>query len=110
MISSPQRLTTAIFKDIFLTGKSFHSTSFIVRAKKNGVKKSRFGVSVTKKVSPTAVGRNKITRRIYTALRSIPLSSPVHAIFIVNKSAISMTPKEFEVELREVFGKMGLLK
>lgn len=110
MLPHSKRLTTALFKDIFVNGKSFHSPFFIVRARKNGVDTNRFGISVTKKVSNTAVLRNKIKRRVYTALRSIDTAFPVHAVFIIQKTALKMTPKEFAVEIREVFGKMGILK
>lgn len=53
----------------------------------------RFGVVVSKKVLKSAVGRNRIRRRIYEALRlELPdFTAPMDCLFVVfNKSAINM--------------------
>ena len=52
----------------------------------NGRKKQRYAVVVSKKILKSAVGRNRIRRRVYEALRlELPkIQQPVDCIFIIN--------------------------
>lgn len=56
----------------------------------NGRKKQRYAVVVSKKVLKSAVGRNRIRRRVYEALRlELPkIQQPVDCIFIINTKEI----------------------
>lgn len=58
----------------------------------NGRKKQRYAVVVSKKILKSAVGRNRIRRRVYEALRlELPkIQQPVDCIFIVNTKEISV--------------------
>jgi len=57
----------------------------------NGRKKQRYAVVVSKKILKSAVGRNRIRRRVYEALRlELPkITEPVDCIFIINTKEIS---------------------
>ena len=54
----------------------------------------RFGVVVSKKVLKSAVGRNRIRRRVYEAIRrELPaFRDPMDCIFVVYNPAILKTP------------------
>ncbi len=58
----------------------------------NGRKKQRYAVVVSKKILKSAVGRNRIRRRVYEALcLEFPkIQQPVDCIFIINTKAISV--------------------
>ena len=66
----------------------------------NTRKKQRFAVVVSKKVLKSAVGRNRIRRRVYEAIR---LEQPYDCIFVVyNKEILKMPFKE----LRSLIGSL----
>lgn len=73
----------------------------------NTRKKQRFAVVVSKKVLKSAVGRNRIRRRVYEAIRleRQRIEAPIDCIFIIyNKDILDMP----FMELRSLVG--GLLK
>ncbi len=60
-------------------------------------KKQRFAVVVSKKVLKSAVGRNRIRRRVYEAIRleQKRITTPVDCIFVVyNKEVLKMPFRE----------------
>lgn len=64
------RLTkTNDFKKLFDEQRIFYSQNIILKAVKNDLEYSRFGIIVSTKVSKRAVDRNKIKRRIREILR-----------------------------------------
>src|SRR3989344_5648297 len=68
MLPNQKRLTTTLFKDTIDGGMTYHSSLFILKLLKT-IGPSRFSVSVPKKVAKSAVERNKIRRRVYSAIR-----------------------------------------
>lgn len=52
------------FLRINTIGKKWVSKSMIVLAAPNTIERKRFGITVTKKLEKTAVGRNRIKRRL----------------------------------------------
>lgn len=120
MLPRTKRLTTPLFNDVFSSGKTFHSTSFSIRAKKTAGKSeqtgivSRFAVSVSKKVLKSAVSRNQVKRRIYTAVAAIDdqIKLPVSLIFVM-KPGVAILKKsvsDFQKEIHDSFVKMGILE
>lgn len=112
MLPRQKRLTTPLFSSVFLSGKVFHSASFSVRAlkilkDKEEIGQSRFGISVTKKVAKTAVLRNTIKRKMYSAIGNVEkrIKLPVHLVFVMK-----MPQKNYEKEIQDIFVKMGILE
>jgi ribonuclease P protein component len=111
MLPSSKRLSVALFKEVMDKGKHMHSPLFALRAiKTEGL--SRFSVSVPKKVAKTAVLRNKLRRRMYSALTPLfsEIKEGIHGVFIVKEALRKATFEEISLELRQFFGKSGLLK
>ncbi len=111
MLQSSRRLTTALFTEVMLKGRVFHSTLFTLRAtKSDGI--SRFSVAIPKKVAKTAVERNKLRRRAYSALRTVyPQVLPgFHGVLIAKSQLLDAKFAEIAPSLQEFFVKSGLLK
>ena len=111
MLPSTKRLTTVLFRDVVLHGKHLHSPLFIMRAM-TFTGKSRFSVSVPKKVAKNAVMRNKIRRRVYSALAPLfPLiKDGIYGVFIVKPAILDSTFSDISIEMKNFFGKYGFLK
>jgi len=79
---------------------------------------SRFAVSVSKKVAPTAVERNRIRRRTYAALRSFfdekglkPATNfPIEAVLVAKNGIQKLNTVEILADIRSSFVKNGILK
>ncbi len=72
----------------------------------------KYAVIVSKKVSKSAVTRNRIRRRIYEWLRlnQLKLSSENLTLIYVNSESIAKTPyQNLDAELQNIFQKAGLL-
>jgi ribonuclease P protein component len=113
MLPSNTRLPKATFREVFATGRLVHSTFFILRMKKSQ-KTSRFAVSVSKKVSKSAVDRNRIRRRSYAAIASLlvkhpTFNFPVEIVCIAKDTAKKAHPTDIEADLTTAFVKNGIL-
>ena len=66
-------------------GKTIRDSKISLVFAINGRKKQRYAVVVSKKVLKSAIGRNRIRRRVYEAIRlELPtIQQPVDCIFIV---------------------------
>lgn len=71
MIPSNRKVSSGLFKDLLVKGRSYHSPDFSIRVFVSGSEKARFSVSVPKKVVKTAVGRNLIKRKVYSVIRGV---------------------------------------
>ncbi len=60
----------------------------------NARKKQRYAVVVSKKVLKSAVGRNRIRRRVYEAIRlELPrINKPVDCIFVIYNKDVATIP------------------
>lgn len=75
--------------------------------------KSRYSVVVSKKVHKSAVGRNRIRRRIYEVIRQEnPRITGVYdvAIIVVSSEVLSISSDELTTLIRELFDQAGLYK
>lgn len=111
MLPSSKRLTIPLFKQVMDKGKLFHSMLWSAKIAKTAGE-SRFSVAVSKKVAKSAVDRNKIRRRTYSALRSLyPRISPgFHGVVMVKAPIAKSTLAAISKELEDFFVKTGLLK
>ena len=77
----------------YQNGKSIRGSRISLVFAENARGKQRFAVVVSKKVLKSAVGRNRIRRRVYEAIRlQLPeIKKPVDCIFnIYNKEVLDM--------------------
>jgi len=111
MLSQNKRISTDSFKNIILKGDVFYSPFFTIRRLINN-DESRFAVSAPKKICKTAVMRNKIRRRIYTAISSLEnrFVSKQQIVIIIKDASIKLSLSQTKEELIKIFVKCGLLK
>jgi ribonuclease P protein component len=97
MLPKKIRLTTALFDQVFKSGRVCHSERFWMRSLLLPAgTASRFAVAVPKKVAPTAVLRNKNRRIVYLAIEDqkdiLLQSDPGHMVIFGVKKDISKIP------------------
>ncbi len=83
----------------YQNGKTIRGSRISLVFAENSRNKQRFAVVVSKKVMKSAVGRNRIRRRVYEAIRLQrgKIIKPVDCIFIVyNKEVMMMEFKELQ--------------
>ncbi len=92
-------------------GRVTHSSLFLVRVLKTDAKK-RVSTVVPKKVSKTAVGRNKLRRQMYEAIAPLfsSMIDGVHVIVFAKNTAIETPFVDLSAEMKTVFVKAGLLR
>lgn len=74
---------------------------------------SRFAVVISKKVLKSAVGRNRIRRRVYEIIRhELPNFKSAHdvVVLIFSSEVISMPHDELTDQLRDLFSQAGLYR
>ena len=79
---------------VYQKGKTIRTPSLSLVSMPNARGYQRFAVVVSKKVLKSAVGRNRIRRRIYEAIRhELPeFPMPIDCIFVVYNKSISTMP------------------
>ncbi|MEY2664398.1 MAG: Ribonuclease [Candidatus Parcubacteria bacterium] len=100
-----------------MKGRLVHSRFFIIKVVKVD-EKSRFAVSAPKKVAKSAVDRNKIQRRTYSAIREIFFSKKaqkeaqknIQAVFIAKNPVLTATLPQITEDIRTAFVKIGILE
>ena len=83
----------------YQNGKTIRGSRISLVFAENARNKQRFAVVVSKKVMKSAVGRNRIRRRVYEAIRlqRDKIQKPVDCIFIVyNREVMTMEFKELQ--------------
>lgn len=86
------------FKTVTKSGGLFHSKSLSLKATKDGSSGPCVYVVVSKKVTPSAVSRNRLKRRV-RGLFSEAGSQSIQAIFYAKKGAGSLSSKELREEV-----------
>lgn len=99
---------------VYKNGQAIRTHLVTVKYVKNPRRKhSRFAVVVSKKVHKGAVGRNRIRRRIYEAVRhELPrIASPHDVVLLVFSSEVMTMPHDELVKLvRQLFAEARLYK
>jgi ribonuclease P protein component len=111
MLSSQNRLSTSLFKEVIQKGIIFHGDFFLARClNMPGI--SRFSVSVPKKVAKTAVLRNKIRRRIYSILRSLgsKIYSNKSVVLIMKVGSDKIAFPILKLDIEKAFVKNEIIK
>lgn len=112
MLKKEERLTVSDIEALS-HGKSVFGTLISMRfmAAPASTQKSKFSVSVSKKVAPLAVDRNRIRRRTYAALEKTQKSikNPVYAMLMPKKEFLKVPFGTITQEVESIFKKAGLL-
>ncbi len=78
----------------------------------NSRNKQRYAVVVSKKILKSAVGRNRIRRRSYEAIRALlpNVQKPVDCIFIINsKDILDIDFKELRTLIRDLLKEADII-
>jgi len=98
------------FKEVLKKGEKIHTPLFtLLVSNDEGVKMSRFGFIVSKKIDKKAVIRNKVRRRLSEAVRLLlpKLRQDVRVIFLVRPVLKDKKTQEIVEVLRQVRGIFG---
>jgi len=111
MLPSAKRLSAEKFKVVIEKGAFFHSDFILLRLMKTQ-EKSRFAVSVPKRVAKTAVLRNKMRRRVYSAVGTMEsmIKPGFNVILIMKSGAQKVSLKGLVLDIGKIFVKSGILK
>ena len=86
---------------VYANGKTYRSSLFALKVAANPRRKSyRCAVVVSKKVSKSAVMRNRIRRRLYEQVRLLTIAAPVDIVVTVFSADIATIPA---AELQSAF-------
>jgi ribonuclease P protein component len=98
---------------LYKNADAYRSRFFTVKAIKNPNRKtSRFAVVVSKKVHKSAVGRNRIRRRIYEVIRHDLPNIIEHqdvAIIVTSGEVVALPHDELVTSLRDLLSQAGLI-
>jgi ribonuclease P protein component len=99
---------------VYKNGQAIRSHVITIKYTKNVHRKhSRFAVVVSKKVHKSAVGRNRIRRRIYEVVRhELPNFKSAHdvAVMVFSSEVISMPSEELTEMIKQLFEQAELYK
>ncbi len=98
---------------LFSNGRTYKTNGLILRAVENKRRKhSRVAVVISKKVLKSAVGRNRIRRRIYSRFRNVldNLDSNYDlAVIVINPEFRTMNSLELDLELNDLLSQAQLI-
>ena len=93
-------------------GQTVRSPQLSLIYAKNSRGKTRFAVVISKKVIKSAVGRNRVRRRVYEAIRlELPnLHTPTDHIFLIHSREVATLPfLELQNLIKDLLGRAKLL-
>lgn len=111
MLPQKQRIPKALAREIFARGVSNSTSNFLLKTSKSPDGQTRFAVSISKKVAPTAVLRNRTRRRVYEVIRvlSPKIKRGFLAAFSVKKGGEKLASKDILREIEGIIKRAGLL-
>ncbi len=121
MLPRERRLTTEVFDQTIASGRLFHSPLITLTAAKAGSiseKKSRFAAVAPKKFFKTAVERNSVRRRLYSAMDTSFLdrvdanfnSAAFNCIIIAKPALMKLTKQHITAAIIDIFVKSSIIK
>lgn len=115
MLSFPYRFHGhGSLRYVYKNGQAIRSHLITIKYTKNPHRKqSRFAVVVSKKVHKGAVGRNRIRRRMYEAIRhELPRIHTAHdvVVMVFSNEVLTLPSKELQALLEQLFESIGLYK
>ncbi|MDD5050589.1 MAG: ribonuclease P protein component [Candidatus Pacebacteria bacterium] len=112
MLTRKQRISRVIFADVLKKGAWYHSPHLTLRVLAlSSQLKSRFAVSVSKKVARKAVTRNLLKRRLFSVLQSVleETRPDSNGIFFFKKGGAEISFKVLKGECLFLLKKSGIL-
>lgn len=111
MLPKSNRLTKSAFKLVMDKGIAHHSPIAVLKILKTHGKHG-FSVSVSKKVSKSAVGRNKIRRRIYSIIKDYrdKIQDGISVLILMKVGSEKLSFDEITKQIESIFVKSGILK
>ena len=109
MLSKKQRVSRKLFESAYRTSWTFSSPFFVLKAAP--AQSSKFAFSVSAKVCPKAVDRNKLRRRGYAAARNLlpQIKTPAIYLFITKKGAEKLNFQKFQEAIKNILQKAGVV-
>ncbi len=99
---------------VYKNGQAIRSHLITIKYSANPHRnKSRFSVVISKKVLKSAVGRNRIRRRIYEVIRQENYHvAGIYdvAVIVVSSEVLSISSEELTTLIHELFDQAGLYK
>ncbi len=111
MLSKSNRLTKSAFMLVMDKGLPYHSPIAVLKIlKTHGT--HGFSVSVSKKVSKSAVGRNKIRRRVYSIIKTFitKINGDISGLVIMKSGSEKLSFNDLQEQIKNIFVKSGILK
>lgn len=99
MLPKSKRVERRLFKPLLESKRAAHSPHFSLRSASS--ESARASVSVSKKVSKSAVVRNKVRRRVYSALRDMEMPRRM-LLFIAKPGAEKVKGEALTNELEKL--------
>lgn len=99
---------------VYKNGRAIRSHTITIKYTKNSHRRtSRFAVVVSKKVHKSAVGRNRIRRRLYEVIRhELPRFKSPHdvAVMVFSGEVLTMPSEELREAIVQLFEQADLYK
>lgn len=113
MLPKSQRLNSGEVEEVMSKGQVIFGDLLLVKLLKNENMGVKISALAPKKAFPTAVLRNKVRRKIYSALSPIfnkkPIKNSFLAAIVGNKKLLTAKISEISSEIEQIFGKGGIL-
>lgn len=102
MLPKKQRVSRKLFEAVFRSAATISSSFFVLKVKE--ASESKFAFSVSAKICPKAVDRNKLRRRGYAAARNLlpQIKTPTIFLFIAKKGAEKLSFQKLQEEIKRV--------
>ena len=99
------------FEALQTAGEKLYTKFFLISVRPSPSGRSRLGITVTKKVSPKAVERNRVKRRVREFFRKnrAALRSPLDIVVIARRDAMLCSLTEITRTFLGALGKHGFL-
>ncbi len=112
MLKKPYRLSKKEFEVIISGGKAIHCPIFTFVYISSTNKNMGLSAVASKKNFKTAVQRNKIRRRIYGSIERVIHGQvlPIQGIFLAKTAIIKADSGVIDLNIHQIFVKLGLLK
>jgi ribonuclease P protein component len=97
------------YSRVYSTGKSWHSTPVVLKAMPNGLPRTRYGYSVSKKVGK-AVVRNRVKRLLREITRLTPVKPGWDIVLIARSAAAEGNYSKLQQSVTELLTRSKILE
>ena len=115
MLSSKRRVQKGLFSSVLKDGKSLNFPTFSIKYAYNPElikKESLFSIVVSKKITKTAVLRNKIRRQAYSVLKDLfpEIKKNYIVTFFLRDSIIGVSFDQLRISITDALKKIRVLE